>query len=230
MHTVKVRRIRAWSVTYEAVIEIYVAGAKKKAMGREKKEEWRFLERSMVVWGTMNIEVKVFHSPLSRSLRFNNIRYRFVLLFPSTRDDDSQVETGGVKVRKRDVDSLHARGEGIRCVSRIQSVYISCQPYYGLAVLCMADDVAGNRTISRTREACGSKISNPRWVDGKLVILDGKCQMISIPMESYVTMSFCSIGALDVWAKQELMVKDTAGFTPAQIAADRGHCHISLIL
>ncbi|XP_076934199.1 putative protein S-acyltransferase 23 [Bidens hawaiensis] len=30
--------------------------------------------------------------------------------------------------------------------------------------------------------------------------------------------------------KQELMVKDNAGFTPAQIAADRGHRHISLIL
>ncbi|KAK9053429.1 hypothetical protein SSX86_030063 [Deinandra increscens subsp. villosa] len=30
--------------------------------------------------------------------------------------------------------------------------------------------------------------------------------------------------------KQELMVKDGAGFTPAQIAADRGHHHVSLIL
>nr|KAJ0188247.1 hypothetical protein LSAT_V11C900504490 [Lactuca sativa] len=30
--------------------------------------------------------------------------------------------------------------------------------------------------------------------------------------------------------KQELMVKDSAGFTPAQIAADRGHHHVSLIL
>ncbi|CAI9294455.1 unnamed protein product [Lactuca saligna] len=30
--------------------------------------------------------------------------------------------------------------------------------------------------------------------------------------------------------KQELRVKDSAGFTPAQIAADRGHRHVSLIL
>ncbi|KAI7732839.1 hypothetical protein M8C21_022167 [Ambrosia artemisiifolia] len=30
--------------------------------------------------------------------------------------------------------------------------------------------------------------------------------------------------------KQELLVKDSAGFTPAQIAADRGHHHVSLIL
>nr|GEY38313.1 probable protein S-acyltransferase 23 [Tanacetum cinerariifolium] len=35
---------------------------------------------------------------------------------------------------------------------------------------------------------------------------------------------------LHAGTKEELMVKDTAGFTPAQIAADRGHRHISLIL
>nr|GEW89215.1 probable protein S-acyltransferase 23 [Tanacetum cinerariifolium] len=35
---------------------------------------------------------------------------------------------------------------------------------------------------------------------------------------------------LHTGTKDELMVKDTAGFTPAQIVADRGHHHISLIL
>ena len=30
--------------------------------------------------------------------------------------------------------------------------------------------------------------------------------------------------------KQELMVKDNAGFTPAQLASDKGHRHVALFL
>nr|GEW26114.1 ribonuclease H-like domain-containing protein [Tanacetum cinerariifolium] len=50
------------------------------------------------------------------------------------------------------------------------------------------------------------------------------------PPMSKVVQAFVKLVIASEGTKEELMVKDNVGFTPAKIAADKGHQHISLIL
>nr|KAJ0222681.1 hypothetical protein LSAT_V11C200058800 [Lactuca sativa] len=54
--------------------------------------------------------------------------------------------------------------------------------------------------------------------------------LVGICLEDTTINPRVKLPTLHSGTKQELMVKDSVGFTPAQIVADRGHHHVSLIL
>lgn len=73
---------------------------------------------------------------------------------------------------------------------------------------------------------------------GNCVHICSRCVDVECPMKGCTPLHWAAIRGyveactvlVHAGTKQELMVKDNAGFTPAQLASDKGHRHVALFL